>query len=409
MRKFCSVQEAKDEFKTGHMLIVVDHPQREDQGDLVFPAQTTNKEKVNFMMQVCRGMICVAITKAKAAQLNLPLMVDPIHNTEKTKVNFTVSVDAKNVSSFGISAADRAQTIKVIASQRSKPTDLVRPGHVFPLVAADDGLMKRQGHTEAAIELARLAAFAPCAVLCEIIRDDGKIASLADLSHFSQKFKIKMVSIDDLYEYLRSHPQPKKEKEVTIIKEATSYLLTQYGRFQIAVYRSLLDNREHVSLIMGKVRRVKKQPILVRIHSQCLTGDTFLGARCDCRDQLHRSMRMIAESGQGVIVYLNQEGRGIGLANKIKAYALQERGLDTVEANHALGFPADARSYQVAADILKDQGIAKIVLLSNNPHKSNQLAEAGIFVVKRVPLKVVSNKMNRHYLQTKKQKLAHSL
>lgn len=407
MNIFTSIPKAIEELKKSNMLIVVDSPSRENQGDLIFPAETVTTKKVNFMMRECRGMICVPITNAKVAQLNIPLMVEPIDNTEKTKVNFTVSVDAKGVKSFGISAFDRASTIKVLASSSTKPSDLARPGHVFPLVAADGSILERAGHTEATVELARFAGFSPVGVLCEIIRGDGKVARLPDLVKFSKKFHLKIVSIADLIEYMKKQPKPTQmPRSATVVRVASSLLPTEYGTFEVVIYRSLLDNREYVVLKMGNDQ---KEPLLTRIHSQCLTGDTFLSLKCECRQQLHQSMKLIGQKKQGAIVYLNQEGRGIGLTNKIKAYALQDKGLDTVEANHALGFPADVRNYKVAADILYDLGIKEINLLTNSPDKVKQLSHLGISIVKTIPLEIPPNDFNKGYLTAKRKKLGHRL
>lgn len=406
MNTFCTIPVAIDGLKKGNMLIVVDSADRENQGDVIFPAENVTTQKVNFMMRECRGMICVPITKMKAIQLDIPLMVEPIDNTEKTKVNFTVSVDAKKVKSFGISAFDRVRTIKVLASSSTKPSDLARPGHVFPIVAANGGVLEREGHTEATIELARLAGFSPCGVLCEIIRDDGKVARLPDLVKFAKKFNLQIISINDLVKYMEAQHKRIPKDSFTVVRKASSLLPTEYGTFQVFVYKSIIDNREHTVLLMSNL---EKWPMLTRIHSQCLTGDTFLSLKCDCRMQLHQSMEMIGKKGRGIIIYLNQEGRGIGLSNKIKAYALQDKGLDTVDANHALGLPADPREYEVAAEILKDLGISKIMLLTNNPKKLNKLNDYGINIVEHLPLEIRPNTINKKYLLAKKQKLGHHL
>ena len=405
MKPFSSIPEAIKELKKGHMLIVVDSPKRENQGDIIFPSQTVTADKVNFLLKECRGIICVAITKEHALRLDLPLMLPPLDNTETTNVQFTVSVDAKNVVSFCIAASDRAKTIQALADIQSAPHDFIRPGHIFPLLARDGGVKERAGHTEATVELCSLAGFSPCGVLCEVLRDDGEIARLPELTEFSKQHKIKMISVTDLISYLN------KKKSAVINyretrKEATAFLMTEYGRFELSVYKSITDNREHVVLRMGKQSGV---PVLTRIHSQCITGDTFHSLKCDCYAQLHKSLQMIKDKKQGILLYLNQEGRGIGLANKIKAYALQEKGYDTVEANHVLGFPADARTYKVAAEILKDLGIYEIDLLTNNPEKEKQLSKFAIRIRKAIPLEIKPNGINTVYLTTKKKKLGHLL
>lgn len=402
---FCTIPQAIKEIKQGKTLIVVDDPHRENEGDFFCPTETITPAKVNQMIRLGGGLICTAISKRQAGRLSLPLMVEPQKNMENTKVNFTISVNAKNGITTGVSAYDRARTIKILGNQKTKAEDLVRPGHVFPLIAADGGVLERQGHTEAALDLVRLAEFTPAGVLCEILRDDGRMAKLADLVNLAKKLQIKIVSIADLISYLKKHPLP-KEKTSSIVKTTSSSLPTIYGTFQLSVYTSLLDGREHSLLVMGNTN---KQPILTRIHSQCLTGDTLLSRKCDCRKQLHQSMKMIEKKGHGIIIYLNQEGRGIGLTNKIKAYALQEKGLDTVEANHALGLPADSRDYQIAAEILRDLAISDVTLLTNNPRKITGLLIHGIRIVKRIPLEIAPNPFNRSYLTAKKLKLNHYL
>jgi 3,4-dihydroxy 2-butanone 4-phosphate synthase/GTP cyclohydrolase II len=406
-KTFSSIPIAVKELKQGKMLIVVDSPTRENQADLIFPAETATPEKVNFLLQNCRGLICVAITKEQAIRLNLPLMVEPIEATETTGVQFTISVDAKDVKSFGISVSDRAKTIKVLADPKAKAEDLVRPGHIFPLLARDGGALVRPGHTEAAIDLIRLAGLFPTAVLSEILNERGEIARLPELRKFSKKFKIPIVSVGELICYLKKHPLPCLNTRI-IFKTASSTLLTKFGLFNLSVYKSIIDSREHVALFKGIKGKRIKSPILTRIHCQCLTGETFSSLKCDCQQQLEKSLKLLGKRKQGVFIYLNQEGRGIGLTNKIKSYSLQENGLDTVEANEALGLPADARDYQVAAEILKDLGISKIELLTNNPGKIKQLENFGIEVTRRIPLECVS-KTTKIYLQVKKSKLGHLL
>lgn len=402
---FSTIPEALDQIQKGRMSIIVDSPKRENEGDLYIPADKVNPQHIITMIQKGGGLVCVAMTQAQAHRLSLPLMIDALSNTEKTKVNFTISVNAKNGITTGVSAFDRTKTIKVLASPNSKPSDRTQPGHVFGLVAKRGGVIERDGHTEAAVDLARLANLTPAGVLCEIVGADGEMAKLKDLIKLSRELNIPMVSINDLIQYVQRNPLPPLPCTFEVIKVATSTLPTLYGTFQISVYRSIIDNREHTVLFKGNVR----QPLLTRIHSQCFTGDTLLSLRCDCRQQLHQSLDLISKAGSGVVLYLNQEGRGIGLVNKIKAYSLQDLGHDTVEANHTLGLPADARNYQVAADILKDLGIEKIRLLTNNPDKEKQLATFGIHVTKCIPIESQPNGVNTKYLMTKKRKLGHRL
>lgn len=387
------------------MLIVVDGSDRENQGDIIFPAETVTPEKINFLLQECRGMVCVALTSEQVIRLRLPLMVAPIDNTETTGVQFTVTVDATAMHSFGISAFDRAKTIRVLADPQAKPSDLVRPGHVFPLLARDGGVGARAGHTEATVELCRLAGFQPCGVLCEVLTKNGEIAQTSELQHCCQKWNMKRVSVADLIRYVKKHPFPRKDRKKYLVKTASSLLPTRYGTFQISVYLSVIDNREYISLRLGN--RPDREPTLVRIHSQCITGDTFCSLKCDCGEQLHKSMHMIQKNGNGMLLYLAQEGRGIGLTNKIRAYALQDTGLDTVEANQALHLPIDARDYRVAAEILHDQDITRVTLLTNNPDKVRQLRQYGITVSKYLSVEIQPNGMNASYLKIKKQKLGH--
>lgn len=406
MKTFSTIQQAIKELQKGNMLIVLDNPERENQGDLIFAAEFANAEKINFMLQHCRGQICVPITGSKANQLELSLMVDPKSNTEKTSVNFTVSVDGKNVTSFGISAADRAKTIRTIGNSQSNPSDLVRPGHVFPLLAREGGVLVRGGHTEATVDLLRLAGLTPAGVICEVLNKNGETANLSELKKFSRKWNIKIVTITDLIEYIKKTKPYPKIITPSIVKKASSQLPTKYGTFQLSIYQSTLDGAEHAVLLLGKPNG---KPILTRIHSKCFTGDTFSSLKCDCREQLHQSLQMISNNREGIIIYLNQEGRGIGLTEKIKAYALQEKGLDTVEANHALGLPVDARDYKTASDILHDLGVSEIILLTNNPDKIDQLEKNGIRITKRIPLETKPHKYNADYLKVKKQKLGHRL
>ncbi|MBI4084794.1 MAG: GTP cyclohydrolase II [Candidatus Levybacteria bacterium] len=387
------------------MLIVVDSPDRENQGDIIFPAELANSKKISFLLNNCRGMICVALMKTQATRLDLPLMVPKIQNSEKTGVQFTVTVDAYTVTSFGISSADRAKTIRILARKKAKPSDLVRPGHIFPLLARDGGVLERAGHTEATAALCELAGYSGSGALCELLNESGEPMKLKELKAFSKKNKIKIVSISDLISYVKEKSkQPSLYRSTT--RAASAKLPTEYGAFQLYVYKSLLDNREHVVLQMGK--RLS-QPVLTRIHSQCITGDTFHSLKCDCYAQLQKSLQILSSKKQGILMYLNQEGRGIGLTNKIKAYALQEKGLDTVEANIKLGLPIDARDYEIAADILQDLKVASVILLTNNPEKMRQITKYGVNVVGSQPLETRTRPENKKYLQVKKQKLGHIL
>ncbi len=404
-RYFSTIPEVLDQIKKGNMVILVDSPKRENEGDFYIPADKVSTQHIITMIQKGGGLICAAITQAQAYRLSLPLMIDPLSNTEKTKVNFTISVNAKKGITTGVSAFDRVKTIRILVNPKSKQSDLTRPGHVFGLVAKQGGVLERDGHTEAAVDLARLANLTPAGILCEVVGADGRMAKIKNLINLSQELNIRMASINDLIKYLKRNPLPPLPEKSEVIKVATSTLPTIYGIFQISVYKSLVDNREHTVLLKGNIR----QPLLTRVHSQCFTGDTLFSLRCDCRQQLHQSLELISKAGSGVILYLNQEGRGIGLMNKIKAYSLQDQGHDTVEANHKLGFPADARNYEVAADILKDLGIKKINLLTNNPDKEKQLATFGIHIIKRIPIESLPNGINTKYLATKKRKLGHRL
>lgn len=406
MNYFATIPQALEDIKQGRMLIIVDNPRRENEGDFYIPTDKVTSESILTMIKLGGGLICTAITKQQAISLQLPLMINPLENSEKTKVNFTISVNAKKGITTGVSAYDRTKTIKILADPTSSPKDLTRPGHVFGLVAQNGGVLKRAGHTEAAVDLARLAGFHPAGVLCEILAEDGKMASVTDLEKLAKDLNIKIVLIDELIAYLRENPLQSFREESNLVEVASSTLPTKYGVFKILIYKSLIDSREHAVITYGEL----KEAILTRIHSQCLTGDTFLSLRCDCGQQLQQSMKLISRKGSGVIIYLlNQEGRGIGLVNKVKAYALQDKGQDTIEANHALGFPPDARQYKIAAEILKSLGVVSIHLLTNNPDKENQLVRFGINVLKRVPLEIKPNSVNKSYLSVKKQKLGHYL
>jgi 3,4-dihydroxy 2-butanone 4-phosphate synthase/GTP cyclohydrolase II len=396
-----TIEEALEDFKAGKMVIIVDDADRENEGDLCIAAEKVTPEAINFMAKYGRGLICLALTEEQCEKLKLPLMVpedqsDALHGTA-----FTVSIDARHGVTTGISAHDRAKTILTAIANDAKPEDLVRPGHVFPLKARRGGVLVRAGHTEASVDLARLAGLKPAAVICEIMKDDGTMARLPDLVVFAKEHGLKIITIADLIKY-----RLKKDKLVRRVAEAT--LPTKYGGdFKIILYESEVDAQHHVALVKGEVS--PDEPILVRVHSQCITGDVFGSLRCDCGEQLHEAMRMIEKEGRGIIVYMRQEGRGIGLANKIKAYFLQEHGKDTVEANEALGFKPDLRDYGIGAQILVDLGVRKIRLMTNNPRKIVGLEGYGIEVVERVPIEIPSRPENQKYLKTKKEKLGHVL
>ncbi len=403
---FSNIGDAIKDIKKGKMIILVDNPNRENEADFYIPADKITSKHIITMMRRGGGLICVAITQEQAHRLSIPLMVRAEENTEKTKVNFTVSVDAKHGVSTGTSAYDRLKTIKTLIDPSSRTDELTRPGHVFGLIAKAGGVLERNGHTEAAVDLARLAGFTPAGVVCEIVREDGRMAKLPDLQKLSQELNCKIISIEDLRRYMEKNPQLKERKRTSVIKVASSTLPTTYGTFQLSIYKSLDAQVEHAVLLLGDM---KKQPLPVRVHSQCLTGDTFFSLKCDCREQLDQSMKKIQRAGRGIILYLNQEGRGIGLANKIKAYALQEKGYDTIAANEILGMPVDGRSYKIAADILKDIGISRINLLTNNPDKEKQLMSYGITIVKSLQLETPVHAVNKKYLATKKNRLGHRL
>jgi len=395
---FDPIASVISDIRRGRMVIVTDDADRENEGDLLMAASKVTPAAVNFMAKHGRGLICSPITEDRAQKLGLQRMV--AHNRELFKTDFTVSVDATSGISTGISAKDRATTIRVLAQESSLPADLVQPGHVFPLQAKPGGVLQRAGHTEAAVDLARLAGLDPSGFICEILKEDGSMARLPDLVKFKRKHNLKLCSIQDLIAYRR-------KSEKLIEREETVLMPTDYGDFDLHLYRSLVDGMHHIALVLGKIPSGK--PALVRVHSECLTGDVFGSRRCDCGSQLHQAMKRIQEAGSGVLVYMRQEGRGIGLGPKIHAYKLQEQGLDTVEANEKLGFPMDLREYGLGAQILADLGIHQVRLLTNNPRKVVGLEGYDIEIVEQVPIRASTNPHNAKYLATKKTKMGHRL
>ncbi len=397
MNKFNTIEEAIEAYRGGEMVIVVDDEGRENEGDLILASQMVTPEKINFLAKNARGMICVSITSQRAKELNLEFMVD--ENTALHHTPFTVTVDAKAGTTTGISAQDRAATIQTIIDPHTGPGDLVRPGHIFPLVAKKGGVLRRAGHTEAAVDLAKLAGLTPSGVLCEIMADDGSMARTDTLMDFADKYQLKIITIEDLIEY-------RQNREKLVLQKDIIDMPTEYGHFKLYLYQNILDESEHhVALVKGDVS--KGEPVLVRVHSECLTGDVFGSKRCDCGDQLAVAMMQVEKEGRGVVLYMRQEGRGIGLVNKIRAYAFQEKGKDTVEANEALGFKADLRDYGIGAQILKDLGLKKIKLMTNNPKKIVGLQGYNLEIVDRVSLEMEPNKYNEKYLSTKRDKMGH--
>jgi len=397
--KFNTIEEAVDDMKAGRMVILVDDEDRENEGDLTIAAEKVTAQVINFMAKHGRGLICLSLTPEKVEQLQLPMMSEL--NTSSFGTAFTVSIEAKKGVTTGISASDRAKTIKTAINPRTKPDDIARPGHIFPLRAQPGGVLQRAGQTEGSVDLARLAGMNPAGVICEIMNDDGTMARVPQLAAFAKKHGLKMVTIKDLIQY-------RMRNECLVERQATTKLpTTSGGEFEAIVFGNMVDQSTHIALVKGDIS--SDEEILVRVHSECLTGDVFGSKRCDCGDQLQKAMKMIRKEGRGVLLYMRQEGRGIGLVNKLKAYALQDEGLDTVEANEKLGFKADMRDYGIGAQILVNLGVRKMRLITNNPKKLVGLEGYGLRVVGRVPIEVKPHDKNIKYLSIKKEKLGHML
>jgi 3,4-dihydroxy 2-butanone 4-phosphate synthase/GTP cyclohydrolase II len=393
-----TIDEALEDIRRGRMIIVVDDEDRENEGDLIAAAEMVTPEMIAFMLRRTSGIICAPITEARAAELDLPMMVDV--NTARHGTPFTVSIDYLDGTSTGVSASDRAKTVLALTNPKTVGHDFARPGHIFPLRAVDEGVLRRAGHTEAAVDLARMAGFQPIALLCEVMNEDGSMSRMPELVTFAKEFDLKIISVQDLIAYRMT-----REKLMHKIVEVN--LPTEYGDFRLHLYENKVDHKEHIALTKGDI--ANGEPVLVRVHSECFTGDTLGSLRCDCQDQLHAAMMMVEAAGRGVVVYMRQEGRGIGLANKLRAYKLQEEGADTVEANEKLGFKADLRDYGLGAQLLADLGVRKMRLMTNNPKKVVGLSSYGLEIVERVPIEIPANARNAGYLETKRTKLGHLL
>ena len=396
--RFNSIEEAIKAIGNGELIVVVDDEDRENEGDLICAAEAATAEKVNFMAKFGRGLICLPLEAETVNRLNLPLMVS--NNNATMGTNFTISIEASVGVTTGISAADRARTIAAAINPDSAREDISSPGHIFPLLASQGGVLRRAGHTEAAVDLAKLANMLPGGVICEIMNEDGTMARVPDLLKFAAHHKLLIITIKDLIEY-------RKRNETLVIKKAEAMLPSQFGDFKVIGFQSVLDDSDYVALVKGEWE--EDEPVLVRVHSECLTGDVFGSYRCDCGPQLHAAMKMVEAEGKGVILYLPQEGRGIGLMNKLQAYKLQEEGADTVEANHKLGFKADLRDYGMGAQMLFMLGVRRMRLMTNNPRKIVGVQGHGLEVVERIPLEIQSNPGNKEYMYTKKHKLGHIL
>ena len=394
---FNTIEEAIDEFRKGRMIVVVDDEDRENEGDLVIPAEKVSAHVINFMAKHGGGLICLPVVRERLEELNIDRMVTK--NTDPNRTAFTVSIDAIECTT-GISAYERALTVKKVLDPKSKARDFTRPGHIFPIEYKEGGVLVRAGHTEASVDLAKMAGFYPAGVICEIMNEDGSMARVPELMEYIKKHKLKIITIKDLIDYRR-------QTEKIIAREAVVQMPTKYGEFIAYSYESKITGENHLALVRGKVD--DGEPVLVRVHSECLTGDVFGSMRCDCGDQLDYAMKAIAAEGRGVLLYMRQEGRGIGFPNKMKAYSLQDKGMDTVEANNALGFAADLRDYGTGAEILADLGIRKIKLLTNNPKKLSGIHGFGLEIVERIPIQIIKHSRNLKYLRTKKEKMGHML
>jgi len=394
---FNTIEEAIDEFRRGRMIVVVDDEDRENEGDLVIAAEKVTPHVINFMAKHGGGLICLPVIRERLEELNIDRMVSK--NTDPNRTAFTVSIDASECTT-GISAHERSLTVRKVLDPKARARDFTRPGHIFPIEYKEGGVLVRAGHTEASVDLAKMAGFYPAGVICEIMNEDGSMARVPELMIYVKKHKLKIITIKDLINYRR-------QTEKIIAREAVVQMPTKYGEFIAYSYASKITGENHLALVRGKVDG--KEPVLVRVHSECLTGDVFGSMRCDCGDQLDYAMKAIAKEGKGVLLYMRQEGRGIGFPNKMKAYSLQDKGMDTVEANNALGFAADLRDYGTGAEILADLGIKKIKLLTNNPKKLSGIHGFGLEIVERIPIQIIKHSRNLKYLRTKKEKMGHML